>query len=128
VAPVNVSTTAFGVCSTLFGFTNYSGDISGLFDGPRLLLSDTQQQRLVIVVAVDVQGRPVLSNGKDGAYSVASIDRIEAGEKEIAEALRGGHRMRLAAWNRTARDAPAAFVFDAITVPESSELARPAAK
>jgi hypothetical protein len=99
-----------------------------LFDGPRLLLANTQQQRPAIVVPVDPQGRPVLSKGNDGCYSVGSIDRIEAGEKTITESLRAGTRISLTPWDRTARDTPAAFVFDAITVPASSEIVGPAAK
>lgn len=91
-----------------------------LFDGPRLLLAGAQEQRPVIVVAVDAQGHPVLSNGKDGAYSVASVGRMDVGEKEVADVLRGTARVRLAPWDRTARDTPAVFVFDAITVPVSS--------
>ena len=98
-----------------------------LFDGPRLLLANTQQQRPTIVVPVDV-GRPVLSSGKEGCYSVALIDRFEAGEKAIAESLPGGPRMSLTPWDRTARGTPAAFVFDVITVPAPSEIVRPAAK
>ena len=93
-----------------------------LFDGPRLLLAGAAEQRPVLVLAVDDQGRPLLTDGKNGAYSVATVSHLEVEAKEAAEALRGTARIGLATWDQTPRDAPAVFVFDVITVPSSSGL------
>ena len=95
-----------------------------LCDGPRILLANTQQPQPVIVAIVDKQGRLTLPRTSDGACRLIQVERLDADAQAIATAAENDTRCQLADWAHIRQDAAAAFVFDLITVPADSPLAR----
>jgi hypothetical protein len=51
------------------------------------------------------------------------VSSVDATEPAIAEAARNGAHLRLSPWEEAQQDAPAAFVFDLIALPETSAAA-----
>ncbi len=95
-----------------------------LCHGPRLLMANADTPRPAVAVLVDLKGRLVLPEARGGVYRLVRLDRAEATEQQIAEAAKSGARLDLAPWERVRRDAPVAFVFDLVAVPETSPLAK----
>ena len=95
-----------------------------LRDGPHILLANAPQPRPVIVGIVDQQGHLMLPESRDGMHRLLQVDRLDATEVELATAARSGVRCGLADWTHIRQDAAAAFVFDLITLPADSDLAR----
>ncbi|MCU0871729.1 MAG: glycoside hydrolase family 127 protein [Pirellulaceae bacterium] len=94
-----------------------------LWDGPRILLANTEQARPALIALVGKDGRLQLPRDGDGNLRLAMAPRVDAAEQEIAAAVKSEANVVLSAWERVRKDAAAAFVFDLITVPETSPLA-----
>jgi DUF1680 family protein len=94
-----------------------------LWDGPRLLLANTARPQPVVAALVGKDGRLQLPRGAGGGYRLVVVSSVDATEPAIAEAARNGAHLRLSPWEEAQQDAPAAFVFDLIALPETSAAA-----
>ncbi|HVZ64560.1 MAG TPA: beta-L-arabinofuranosidase domain-containing protein [Lacunisphaera sp.] len=94
-----------------------------LTSGPELLMANADRPP-VVVVAVGADGQLILPPAADGMRSMVTVASADAGETQIADAIRAGPRMKIGRWSKVSHETPAAFVFDAIAVPSESDLGR----
>jgi len=88
-----------------------------LWDGPRILMANTEQARPALITPVGKDGRPQLPRDRDGNLRLVMAPRWEAAEQEIAAAVKSEADIVLSPWERVRKDAAAAFVFDLIAMP-----------
>jgi len=88
-----------------------------LWNGPSLLLANTDRTRPALLAEVGKDGRLRLPQDREGDFRLAVVPRVEATEQELAASIKGGENVLLAPWDHVSKDAPAAFVFDLITMP-----------
>ncbi len=94
-----------------------------LCEGPHLLLANTDKNRPTLVALVNGDGRLLLPRAADGTYRLLTVPTPDLSEQAIIDAARKPEQLILAPWERVRHDAPSAFVFDLIGVPEGSPLA-----
>ncbi len=94
-----------------------------LWQGPRMLLANAEQPRPAVVALIDPKGRLMLPKARGGTHRLVRVDRVDAGQKQIAESAKSDARLHLAPWGIVRPDAATALVFDLIAVPENSSLA-----
>ena len=85
--------------------------------GPHLLLANVSKPRPVLVARVGRDGNLLLP----ASNRFLQVDRLDAANEEIAQAR---SLLQLTPWAGVDRQAPAAFVFDLIVVPEDSPVAK----
>ncbi len=90
-----------------------------LWDGPHLLLANSDQPRPTLVASVGKDGRLRLARNPDQSCRLILVPGVDASEQDIAAAEQPA-TVSLSPWEEVRHDAPAAFVFDLITVPETS--------
>ena len=88
-----------------------------LWNGPSLLLANTDRTWPALLAEVGKDGRLRLPQDREGDFRLAVAPRVEATEQELAASIKGGDNVLLAPWDHVSKDAPAAFVFDLITRP-----------
>jgi DUF1680 family protein len=91
-----------------------------LWDGPRILLANTEQARPALIALIGKDGRLQLPRDRDGNLRLVMAPRVEAAEQAIATAVKSGASIMLSSWERVRKDSAAAFVFDLIAVPETN--------
>jgi hypothetical protein len=99
-----------------------------LWDGPRILLVNTEQARPTLIVPVGKEGRLQIPRDENGKLTAVLAPQVNATEQEIAAASKNGEHLLLLPWEGIRKDAAAAFVFDLIGVPQSgqsTEAAKP---
>jgi hypothetical protein len=89
--------------------------------GPDLLMANGDRPP-VVIVAVGPDGKLVLPPATDGVRSLVAVASLDADEKQIAEAIQLGARLKIGTWSATDSSRPKAFVFDVIAVPFESAL------
>jgi hypothetical protein len=88
-----------------------------LWNGPSLLLANTDRTRPTLLAEVGQDGLLRLPQDRDGDFRLAVAPHVNATEQERTASIQGREDVLLAPWNRVQKDADAAFVFDLIAVP-----------
>jgi hypothetical protein len=92
-----------------------------LLVGPHLLLANADKPRPVLVARVGRNGQLIWPS----ANCFPRVARLDATEEQIAQAAVSPDLLELRPWETINRQAPVAFVFDLITLPEDSPLLKP---
>lgn len=91
-----------------------------LRSGPHILMANSDAPRPVLVVAVDERGNFEWPSAEGGGFVAQQVSEVSVDKEALKEAVRLGKNCEVKTWEQVHQDAPVAFVFDLIAVPDKS--------
>ena len=89
-----------------------------LRSGPHVLMANSDSPRPVLVVRVDEQGNWEWPSAEDSGFVALQVSDVNLDGEALKEAVRLGRSCEVKIWEKVRQDAPVAFVFDLITIPD----------
>jgi DUF1680 family protein len=91
-----------------------------LRSGPHVLMTNSDSPRPVLVVRVDEQGNCEWPSAAESGFVALQVSDVNLDGGALQEAVRHAKICEIKTWGQVRQDAPVAFVFDLITIPDKS--------